>query len=356
LILGGTLLVAAGLKCHQLAFGFIPGITFFTSRWFLVATIESELVIGLILAMGLCRRYEAHISLPYFITLAVISGYMVASRVECCGCLDALAVSPWFTFSFNLSAICSLIYLSNRHVRYAPSWLALAASEVLFFGTSMFLAHVQIAALATNQDPSSLTGPDSQSRAVILDIENWSGRKLPILSETTIAPSLKEGKWLVLFVHPNCSKCSDAVNRLEEAANAFATRIAVVEIPLISENSKMARPSSSKLIWGELSRRHQWFVTTPVAIIMSEGVVVDVILDANKLLNPVTLASASGTLYVTRPRTFDGGVVGSRTSCGFTLKEVPTDVQEIMGDGQRVRGRHTRSQVQGVRHVFATQL
>jgi hypothetical protein len=55
--LAAILLIAAGLKCHQLATSSVLGDGLLDSRWVLMATVEFELFFGLWLVRSLCHHH-----------------------------------------------------------------------------------------------------------------------------------------------------------------------------------------------------------------------------------------------------------------------------------------------------------
>jgi hypothetical protein len=139
-MLGLILLVAAGLKAHQLASD--PFVTvaprpsslarFVHSRPFLTAVVECELLFGLVLLSGIVPRLTWALALLCFGGFALISLYKGISGCSTCGCFGRVPVNPWYTFGLDVAAVLALLRwrprgLSTAHVQTFSCFATIAA-------------------------------------------------------------------------------------------------------------------------------------------------------------------------------------------------------------------------------------
>lgn len=115
-LLALLLLVAAGLKTHQLTTGMDADSGPFTSRWSLLAVIELELCLGLWLLVGVYPRQSRVAALLCYTAFAAVSlQQALVGKASCC-CFGGLPVRPWYTLLFDLAAVAALWHW--RHDRY----------------------------------------------------------------------------------------------------------------------------------------------------------------------------------------------------------------------------------------------
>jgi hypothetical protein len=278
-LLGLVLLVAAVLKCHQLITGYVPGRTFLLSRWFQTLTVEIELALGLWLISGFYRNLAARVGLGFFALLAAASAYLILAGEECCGCLGRLAVNPWFSFVFDLIAVCSLWLLPASlsggvgfHTR--PNW---ATGVVACF---CFLAPFLLVASPEYRTASTAAGDfGGNGELVVLDVENWVGKRLPILEQIDIGKRLGQGDRTILLYHWDCPKCEESI-RLLRSTDA-TTQVALIHVPSLSGLS--IRPLfhiSESFTRGSLVGSHRWLVRTPLIVRLVDGKVMHVQLES----------------------------------------------------------------------------
>ena len=91
------LLMAAGLKAHQLATEPVLGTGLLESRWFLMAVVEFELFFGLWLLSGLLTKVTWAAALGCFVLFCCISLFKALSGHATCGCFGKVEVNPWYT-------------------------------------------------------------------------------------------------------------------------------------------------------------------------------------------------------------------------------------------------------------------
>ena len=271
--LGIVLLVAAGFKGHSLLTDFVPGKTLLLSRFVQFATVEIELFLGLWLVSGLKLTWAARVGTAFFLALAGVSGRMLASGAEFCGCLGKVAVSPWFSFLFDLVAICALVLVPKPARSEEPSrpGVALALSSVFVF-LALFLP------IAGWKEPISASRSrtlGSVDELVLLDTENWPGQRLPVLDHINIGKELGRGGWTVIFYHRDCPKCEHLIKQAAELVHADKP-LALIEVPPASGQAAEPYPMrrNQGFVLGRLSARRRWIIETPKVVRVEEGVVI----------------------------------------------------------------------------------
>jgi len=110
----------------------------------------------------------------------------------------------------------------------------------------------------------------------ILEPKTWIGKELPILEYIDIGEHLRSGNWLVLFYHHDCPDCRRAIPQCEQMArglrgNKDVLRIAVIEVPPCGPGALSA---ASLCVRGHLAKIKEWFVATPVMVLLAEGKIV----------------------------------------------------------------------------------
>lgn len=111
--LGLVLLVAAGLKAHQLATEPILGRGILNSPLFLIGLVEFELLLGVWLLFGLYPRYTRLAAVGVFAVFACVSLLQALRGQPTCGCFGKVAIDPWYTFAFDSVAVVCLLVIKN---------------------------------------------------------------------------------------------------------------------------------------------------------------------------------------------------------------------------------------------------
>jgi hypothetical protein len=267
-----VLLIAAAFKGHSLLTDFAPGKTVLLSRPVQFATVEVEMALGLWLLSGQGLLWAARVGAVFFVTLAGASAWLLASGAECCGCLGRLAVSPWFSFTFNLAAVCALALVPKPPPGDEPSrpGVALALSCVfVFFGVLL-----PIVGWKEPIPASQGRGLGVPGELVLLDTETWPGRHLPVLDFIDIAGRLRKGGWTLIFHHRDCPKCEQLIADAASRPKADAS-IVLVEVPVLASDSEgKVPPPRGPFLSGRLAAARRWVIETPKVIRIEDGVVV----------------------------------------------------------------------------------
>ncbi len=209
--------------------------------------------------------------------LAGVSGYLVIEGSDCCGCFGRLAVHPWFSFGFNLAAI---ILLASTPVPLEGSD-GLSAKPVRFLlaaGAAVFLSVWLMVSLpgyhAASETPIEHKGDGT---IVVLDVEQWLGKLLPVMEHIDVKEKLAHGQWIVVLYHADCPQCYEVMKQLEQSEGVSDREMAMIEVPIMSGLAGGPRwEVRGQLVRGQLSEVHRWSVKTPAVLHLRDGAVVKV--------------------------------------------------------------------------------
>jgi len=108
-LLGVLLLVAAGLKAHQLATEPVAERDLLSNRTFLVVWVELELLFGTWFVSGLLPRAAWVAAMHCFLLFAIVAALKAFSGEASCGCFGRVEVSPWYTLGLDAGALAALV-------------------------------------------------------------------------------------------------------------------------------------------------------------------------------------------------------------------------------------------------------
>ncbi len=278
--LGSFLLVAAAAKGFQLATEPTAEVSLMTSRWFLVAVVEFEILLGLCLLADVYTKSVWRITLGCFLVFACTSAYRAFAGEASCGCFGSFEVNPWLTLCLDVVAVFALLRWrpvascnagSSQSKRAIPG-PAIVASLWLLAGLPAAWGAISFETVRLEAS-GDILGDD---KTVVLKADDWSGKPFPVLSHVKIDADLEHGKWLVLLYDLDCSACRDAFSLFRELAREFeknpaAPSIALIECPPLAERDhSSAHPRYAP---GSLKARRDWRLPAPVAVLLDEGVV-----------------------------------------------------------------------------------
>ncbi len=288
------LLVAAGLKAHQLATEPVLGTGLLESRWFLIGLVEFELFFGLWLLSGLLPRLTRLAALACFSAFACYSLYKALSGSRSCGCFGPVQVNPWHTSTLDLAIVASLVRwrpkgggplsivtIQQRTVRAVSVlviWLSVGLPAAFWIGSY----HE-----TTLSDAGEVIG---RGTTVVLQPETWIGKRFPLLpylegyserlqpSERPLSQRLTEGQWLVVLYYHDCPECQKAIPRFRElvrrsATDSRAPQVALIEIPPYDDQEMMPVLVGPQCTLGRLSDKTEWLVKTPTVSLLDGGIV-----------------------------------------------------------------------------------
>jgi uncharacterized membrane protein YphA (DoxX/SURF4 family) len=127
LTVAAILLVAAGMKAHQLATMPSLGEGMLHARWFNILTVQFELLFGIWLIFGLLPKLTWLATVGCFSVFTLVTLYKALSGEESCGCFGTVTVDPQITLVFDLTVLGMLLWLrpselSTRWQDMADGW------------------------------------------------------------------------------------------------------------------------------------------------------------------------------------------------------------------------------------------
>lgn len=284
-----VLLVAAGLKTHQLATEPIVGTSILDSRWLLMATVEFELFFGLWLLANLMPRATWTAAVGCFAAFTCVSLYKALSGEASCGCFGRLPVNPWITSGLDLAILASLLKwrprgLSPSHI---PTFSRFAVIAVCWLAVGLPAGYAM--GSYTDTTLSNAGQIIGNGKVVVLEPEKWIGKRFPLFSFIeddpnyppptghTLQEQLTEGEWKIVLFRHDCQDCLAVIPEYENMARCSATnpnapRVAFIEVPPYGDaDALQLSPDRPYVFVGRLKDQFEWFVRTPVEISLLSG-------------------------------------------------------------------------------------
>jgi thiol-disulfide isomerase/thioredoxin len=313
---GLVLIIASVLKSHQLLTEPIISKGFWESWQFFLIQIPLELGLGIWLVCGLFRKAAwllGVLSFGLFIGVTLQKGLTGA---ESCGCFGRVHVNPWITFSAMDVPffVLLLIFRPKGEKLLPPPW----PSARHFFGVAIptfILLPALVLVLAFNKPPEktdkyevvkpqewvkketvtakpAIAKPVDHNKPlpqavakradqnqpaqppIAAQVEEW-----PMLKHIDIAGSLRSGVVVVLFYHWDCPNCREAIPKYNKICSDLAggegsMRFAFVEIPPYGRQEDNPVPPDTSCLKGRLDTSKQWYITTPLVVLIENGSVV----------------------------------------------------------------------------------
>lgn len=269
-LIGLLLLSAASLKAYQLIFD-PPVLTLSTAgRSLLFLQVILEYGLALLVLSGLYWQQLRWIMLVFFISFAGYSLFLAITGAMSCGCFGPVEVPPWWTFFIDTAIVLGLFFFKRSKYQNAASIEAKSPTKNrLLAGGTLFL--VSVVALSASVFVSHGRTPESSlfevGNLTILEPENWIGKELPIAHFIDV--DLSHGRWTVLLHRHDCPQCQQVLPRYEKLASL--EQVAVLEVPPFGD---IVHNSSGAAVYGYLATEREWFVQTPVEIILENGIVI----------------------------------------------------------------------------------
>lgn len=294
-VLGLILLAAAALKTHELATRPALDLNILSYRWSLALLVQVQIFLGLWWVSGLYKRLAWLSAVVCFAFFTGVTIYEGLAGYESCGCFGVVEVHPWHTLVFDLVALAALlIFRPELSRRYPVSRGRLRAATVAVL---MIAGGLSAAVLIAGYEPARLTdtgeivsGKDQTDRTagevVVLEPENWLDKQFPLLKHIDVGGKLQSGHWEVVLYHYTCPGCREEIERIEQLAQMLggwseAGGVALISIPPHAPRGQKIVPPDTACLTGKLSDEHDWFVSTPVLLTLTDGVVTQVRGSAN---------------------------------------------------------------------------
>ena len=341
-LLSAVLIVAAGLKAHQLATEPVVVNGLFSSRWFLCLTIQAEFGFGLWMLLGPYPQVLRRAGIALFVGFGAVAVAKLLLGASSCGCFGRVEVSPLLTSVFDFGAAALLFASRPRSAAFSHRLARLRAGVVV----ALWLAGGIPASILTSTELATdvrAPGFEVAGDVVILEPEQWVGRPMPVLSDIDSGNLLARGEWLVVFYHHSCPVCEKVLpsySPLGEASrlDPRQPRVALVEIPPFSHERVYCQGCQHL----RLRSDREWFMTTPCEVHIRDGVALAVLQGdfdpggtrgAAVHLLPSSLASVHSHVRVKRLIGFWG-----IATAGHAAMAVGRDA-----DGDQHRARHHRA-------------
>lgn len=281
ILIAVILLVAAGMKMHQLATMPSFGEGILHATWFNFLVVEFEIFFGLWLISGMMPTLTWLTSFGCFSIFAAVSFYKFLAEEVSCGCFGVVTISPWITCVFDLGIIGLLVYTRPTGIQACKpsivdefSHLMRKRSQVAVLCLLWLLVALPItyAAITGRHAVSMELGEEfggfHTKKTIILEPEQWLGKECPLLEYLVSShnkTNLKNGTWNLVLVHTDCPKCQQILSGFERRKTQ---EIAVVVIP--------SRPTETSPITSFptfiLNDQKNWHVKTPCMIKLSDGI------------------------------------------------------------------------------------
>lgn len=274
-------LAAAGMKGHQLTMRPVLETGLFDSRWFLVALAECEFCLALWLLSAKSRKLTWTASLGCFVAFAGVSAYKGVSGELSCGCFGALQVAPWFTFVLDVTVVLALLAFRPRPAQYETWRLSPAAAVTVALLVGLPGVWLMRGPKTTELSPDDAI--DANGRIAVLLPEKWLGKRFPLFDHVDVGEELGQGVWVVVLHQAGCPRCEELIHEFSQA-NEHNGRESVCHTAFIELPDRPGIRGDSRLdgcLSGRLDTSRDWFVTTPTALKLRDGIVEQVIQDAD---------------------------------------------------------------------------
>jgi len=355
-LLGLLLLAAGGLKVHQLATEPVAAGGLFAARWWLIVEAEAEIIFGLWMLGGLLPRLTWTAALGCFSLFCGVALYKGLSGAASCGCFGKLSVNPWYTLVLDVAAVGALVLFRPNLRQPAPAgrWRRRLAAVL----ASSLLIGVPAGVAAALYEPARLAADgriEGDDQFVVLDPETWTGKKLGLLRHIDTGEQLAKGRWTVVLYRHDCPHCRKKIAQFERACRKAAevpgaARTAMIELAPYAPPGKSLLASDTPCLRGKVSDKRKWFVETPVALSVADGVVTALIKDDNdlKVAEPPTSTVRPPATVKNGVYDFGSVLAGSKHEVTLSLPHSlkrPLAVRKVLSECKCMKGSVTTGQV-----------
>jgi hypothetical protein len=240
----------------------------FAVQW---TVVEAELVFGALLVCGVYRKLAHYAALVIFTGFALFALRGIIEGEKSCGCFGAVAVDPHLTLLVDLAAIVALVVTRPTASELRSPIVGRSVKRELI-GVAAIVAVIGVPLGITMANLIPTRGSDAVSAYdfVLLEPETWVGKQLPLLNDLGEAQRLMAGEWTVLMHNYGCADCERVRPRYENRLDQ-GEKVLLVETPPFSGPSPGVQHG-----YARLPDDREWFVQTPVEIVIRDGVVMSV--------------------------------------------------------------------------------
>lgn len=138
-------------------------------------------------------------------------------------------------------------------------------------------------------EPSTLTSKgeiSGASNTVILTPGDWIGQRFPLLRHLEMHARIDSGRWFIILERYGCSKCDAVRTAINEQTSEVARSNRPVQVGYLAvadETSERNRHdyAASQVAFGRLDSSRHWVVRTPTVLLLVDGFVEAVAVDAD---------------------------------------------------------------------------
>jgi hypothetical protein len=283
ILLGGVLLCASLLKLwSQTRHPLQSDLSWTDAAAIVDSVVVLEATFGTVLIAGWWPRKAWYVSLLIFGLFSIISGVEAVNGRSSCGCFGAAAIRPIYTVCFDLAAVALLLGTGrpDREVRGLEvggrGSARVARRRFVAGGMALVWVAAVVGFWITRPTIAMAVGQDfgKSGELVVLEPVRWAGQRFTLAEHIDVGSPLNSGRWIVLLVHNDCDDCAAAVPRYV-AACGREPRLAVIEMPPFGDAvDPPPWQLPSFVLSGRLDQSRDWFATTPVALLVKDGIVI----------------------------------------------------------------------------------
>jgi hypothetical protein len=235
----------------------------------------SEAIFGMLLLTRVFPQflwYGAVLSFSLFASISAVEAFLGTNS---CGCFGPLQVPPIYTILLDALLLGLLLWTGRPHAEL-DSRAKLRVIAFTCFGLFWFSAMTGI--WYTRPRTAGNIGEVhwESGTLVVLESEEWEHKKFALCDYIEGGSQLRSGRWIVLLVHHDCDHCAQAVSHfLAQVKLSNSPRLAVIELPPLATSSEDVLWSLPPNVFAShLDSAHEWFGSTPIALLVDDGIVV----------------------------------------------------------------------------------
>ncbi len=291
-LVGGLLLLAAGLKLKQLLETPVLGEAAFSLHFWGALHAQFEIVVGAVLVSGIAPRWNRALTLTTFGVFTGVSGVQALQGLKSCGCFGDVTLDPFAVFLLDLGILAIALSPvgaadSSATVDRGKPWMrttlfilliGLGAAGVA--GCVQYWEPMRLGVLEQFGHDGDAIRPDHRFYAI--DPDSLLDRTFTLAEHMTEGQALLQGNWVVVFHRPRCPHCELTLERVVEQGMAFFrapanARLCLVDLSGLGKKVE-ANPGLAAVqppvLESTLSHDYRWVVETPLVVYLANGVVV----------------------------------------------------------------------------------
>jgi uncharacterized membrane protein YphA (DoxX/SURF4 family) len=247
------------------------------ARWFNILVVEFELFFGIWLLFGMLPRLTWLVTTGIFATFSLVTLSEAVRGSESCHCFGDFSPPPGITMVLDIAIVLALLKTRPKFVNRQFNITSVLIVIGVWFMIGIPFGSMMLGYTAQVIDENGIVS--GKGSEIILEPEKWVGKNFPLMNYLEISELPKQGVWLVLLYHHNCSSCRESVKQYSRLAVEFAQKencpkIAMLEVPPFETEN--AENKDSPAVFGKLDGKRKWKVKTPVLVLIDNGQVQNV--------------------------------------------------------------------------------